>query len=213
MARSYSTKGIHGLEKQAEDGLRMTLALALPVVVITTVLSIPLIKLFFERGAFLPSTTLAVSILIPIVMVNDVLFRMITNMIGRTFFVIKDTLTTNLVSSLTIVIYVIFAYFLIRVWGYWGLALAQLIQVACSILLMCILLISKSPYFPIPEFFKKLGKISGLMRRCRFHRLDREVHNKPAFDHHPIGIRSNHIQCDISRLIVFDRTKYSPFDP
>lgn len=148
MARAYSLKGIHGLEKQAEDGLRITLAVALPVVVITTILSVPLIRLFFERGAFLPSMTIAVSILIPIVMINDVLFRMITNMIGRTFFVIKDTITTNLVSSLTIVIYVFFAYFLTRAWGYWGLALAQVIQVSFSIMLMCILLYRKVHTFP-----------------------------------------------------------------
>ena len=158
MARAFSLKGIQGLVKQAEDGLRITMALGLPVVIITSVLSIPLVKLFFERGAFLSSTTLAVSSLIPIVMINEVLFRMITNMIGRTFFVIKDTLTTNLVSSITIVIYVIFAYNLTKIWGYWGLALAQPIQVSISILLMGILLYRKILTFPFMPLMKCSAK-------------------------------------------------------
>jgi putative peptidoglycan lipid II flippase len=158
MARAFSLKGIQGLVKQAEDGLRITLALGFPVVIITSVLSIPLVKLFFERGAFLSSTTLAVSSLIPIVMINEVLFRMITNMIGRTFFVIKDTLTTNLISSVTIVIYIIFAYFLTKIWGYWGLALAQPIQVSISILLMCILLYRKIQTFPFLALMKCSAK-------------------------------------------------------
>jgi putative peptidoglycan lipid II flippase len=161
MARAFSLKGIQGLVKQAEDGLRITLALALPVVIITSVLSIPLVKIFFERGAFLSSTTISVSSLIPIVLINEVLFRMITNMIGRTFFVIKDTLTTNVVSSITIVLYVILAYFLTKLWGYWGLALAQPIQVGISILLMCILLYRKIHAFPFSVLIKGSAKYIG----------------------------------------------------
>jgi putative peptidoglycan lipid II flippase len=158
MARAYSNNGTHGLENQAKNGLKITLALALPVVIVTTVLSVPIIRLLFERGAFLPSTTVYVSILIPIVMVNEVLFRMINNLIGRTFFVIKDTITTNFISSATIIIYILFAYFLTKQWGYWGLALAQPIQVGFSILFMCLLLSRKMPTFPFSELITSFAK-------------------------------------------------------
>ena len=151
MARSFSHEGVHGLEGQAQDGLKMTMALALPVVVICTMLGIPLVHILFERGAFTSDTTIFVSSLIPIVLVNEVLFRMITNIVGRTFFILKDTITTNLISSLTIVIYIVAAYFLIRKWEFWGLALAQPIQVAFSILLMAVLLKRKLPSFPFSE--------------------------------------------------------------
>jgi putative peptidoglycan lipid II flippase len=154
MARAYSQEGIPGLVKQSDYGLRLTLAVALPAVTIITVLSIPLVRLLFERGAFLADTTLSVSLIIPIFMVNDVLFRMINNMIGRTFFVLKDTLTTNLISSLTILIYIFTARALTEKWGYFGLALAQPIQAGCSILIMSLLLIKKLKNAPVLDLLK-----------------------------------------------------------
>lgn len=154
MARAYSLEGINGLVKQSDYGLRITFAVALPAVTLISVLSVPLIKLLFERGAFLSVTTLSVSLIIPIVMVNDVLFRMVNNMIGRTFFVLKDTLTTNLISSLTILIYIFTAKTLTQWWGYWGLALAQPIQAGFSILIMGFLLIKKLKNAPVLALIK-----------------------------------------------------------
>lgn len=154
MARAYSQEGIPGLVKQSDYGLRITLAVALPAVTIISVLSIPLIRILFERGAFLSDTTLNVSLIIPIFMVNDVLFRMLNNMIGRTFFVLKDTLTTNLISSLTILIYIFAARILTAKWGYFGLALAQPIQAGCSILIMGLLLLKKIKNVPILDLIK-----------------------------------------------------------
>lgn len=154
MARSYSQKGIPGLLDQTNYGLRLTFALALPTVTILSVLSIPLVRMFFERGAFIESTTISVSLLIPIVMVNDVLFRMINNMVGRTFFVLKDTLTTNLISSLTILIYFFSARFLIERMGYYGLALAQPIQTGSALIIMVFLLVRKIRKSFISEIIK-----------------------------------------------------------
>lgn len=158
MARAFSTHGMAGLIKQSDYSLRVTLAVALPVVTIITVVAVPLIKIFYERGAFLPSATISVSLLIPIVMVNEVLFRMISNMVGRTFFILKDTFTTNLISSITILFYVAFAYFLTQKWGYWGLALAQPLQAGISILLIFALLVRRVRQFPILELGKSALK-------------------------------------------------------
>jgi putative peptidoglycan lipid II flippase len=154
MAKAYSQRGLPGLVEQSDYGLRLTLAVALPAVTIISVLSIPLLKLLFERGAFLPETTHSVSLIIPIVMLNDVLFRMVNNMIGRTFFVLKDTLTTNLISSLTIVIYIFAARELTARWGYFGLALAQPIQAGFSIAIMGFLLIRKIKIAPVLQLAK-----------------------------------------------------------
>lgn len=161
MARAYSEKGLRGLEEQTADGMRITLSLALPVVVIISVLGIPLVKLFFERGAFLPSSTLAVSILIPIVLLNEVLFRMITNLIGRAFFIMKDTITTNLVSSVTILIYLLAAPILTSRLEYIGLAAAQPIQVAISIAAMGFLLQKKAPSYPTRRLFGSFIQFFG----------------------------------------------------
>lgn len=165
MARSFSQSGMPGLIRQSEYGLRVTIAVALPVVILTSVLSLPIVKVFFERGAFLPETTRYISVLIPIVMVNEVLFRMISNMIIRTFFILKDTLTTNLISSLTIILYIVFAAILTQKWQYWGLALAQPLQTLITIILLALLMLRKVGNFPLVSFAKSAGKyllISGV---------------------------------------------------
>jgi putative peptidoglycan lipid II flippase len=162
MARAFSNEGLPGLVEQSDFGLRVTLAIALPVVFIISVVAVPLLKIFYERGAFLPSATIAVSLVIPIVMLNEVLFRMIMNMVGRTFFVLKDTLTINWVSSVTIILYIIAGYYLTQRWGYWGLALAQPIQAGASIILACILLANKVKQFPFSRLLKSGLIYTGL---------------------------------------------------
>jgi putative peptidoglycan lipid II flippase len=154
MARSFSQNGILGLLERTNYGLRLTFALALPAVTILSVVSVPLVRIFFERGAFIETSTTSVSLLIPIVMLNDVLFRMINNMVGRTFFVLKDTLTTNLISSLTILIYFFAARVLTERMGYYGLALAQPIQTGSALIIMIFLLVRKIKKSFIREIIK-----------------------------------------------------------
>jgi putative peptidoglycan lipid II flippase len=128
MARDYAAAGESGLALQTDHGMKLTLALAIPALTITSFLAIPLVRILFEHGQFDASSTLSVSILIPVVMINEVLFRMLGNVLARAFFVMKDTLTTNIVYSVTILIYGACAYYFTLRWGYFGLALAQPIQ-------------------------------------------------------------------------------------
>jgi hypothetical protein len=100
------------------------------------------------------ATTLSVSLLIPIVMLNDVFFRMVGNMLGRTFFVLKDTLTANLISSLTIIFYLAVANIMTNMWGYWGLALAQPIQAFLGVGAMSILLFRRIKQFNVTALFR-----------------------------------------------------------
>lgn len=86
-------------------------------------------------------------------------------MIIRTFFILKDTLTTNLISSLTIILYIVFAAILTQKWQYWGLALAQPLQTLITIILLALLMIRKVGNFPLVSFAKSAGKyllISGV---------------------------------------------------
>ncbi|MHC1785267.1 MAG: murein biosynthesis integral membrane protein MurJ [Anaerolineaceae bacterium] len=140
MARSFSQEGISGLLKQTSYGFRLTFALAFPALLILSVAAYPLVKTFYERGAFIEPTTIGVSILIPIAMFNDLFLRMINNMVGRTFFVLKDTFTTNLVTSLTLVLYVVLAKILTEKFGFIGLAIAQPIQFGVAQAIMLFLL-------------------------------------------------------------------------
>lgn len=140
MARAFSRHGIDGFLEETDYGFRLTFALALPSLCILSVAAYPLVKTFFERGAFVESTTAAVTILIPIAMLNDVVLRMVNNMVSRTFFVLKDTFTTNLISSLTLILYIYLAKVLTERFGYVGLAIAQPIHFGLAQVIMFIFL-------------------------------------------------------------------------
>ncbi len=155
MARAYSKNGVPGLAQEADFGLKITLALALPAVTITSALSIPLVTTFFERGAFSPVATTSVSLIIPVLMVNEVLFRMVTNIFSRTYYILKDTLIVNLIQSLTVILYIAAAVDLTKRWGYFGLALAQLAQSGPAMVILGWLLIKRLKTFPITQLLHR----------------------------------------------------------
>jgi putative peptidoglycan lipid II flippase len=140
MARSYAQDGVEGLLKKTDYGFRLTFALALPSLTILSVVAYPLVKIFFERGAFDEITTISVSLLIPIAMFNDLVLRMINNMIGRTFYVLKDTFTTNMITSLTLILYFFLARYLTEKFGFIGLAIAQPVQFSLALAIMLFML-------------------------------------------------------------------------
>jgi putative peptidoglycan lipid II flippase len=157
MARAYSEYGEKGLKKQAEYGLRLSFAVALPVLGISGAIAVPLVTVLFERGAFQQSDTLNISRIVLIVMLGDVLLRMLGNVIGRTFYVLKDTYTFPIVTAITAGLYIPFGMILAKIWGYIGLASATPIQMGLGILVVSLLLIRKLPTFQFGRMFRDVS--------------------------------------------------------
>jgi putative peptidoglycan lipid II flippase len=155
MARSFSTTGMDALKSQMNFGFKLTLVVALPIVALVSILAVPLVMTLYEHGSFDHLATLSVAILIPVVMVNEVLFRMLSNIIIRFFYIMKDTFLVNLLQSLTILIYILAAVFLTQHWGYFGLALAQPIQTAVFLIILGILLFRRIRPMPIVHPIRK----------------------------------------------------------
>jgi putative peptidoglycan lipid II flippase len=154
MARAFAQNGLSGLVHQTDYGLKITLAVAFPAVAIISAIAAPLVSVIYERGAFDHQTTLSVVIIIPFVMVNELLFRMVNNIFSRTFYILKDTFTVNLIQSLTIIFYIYAAIELTKIWGYVGLAIAQLAQSGPALILLGWLLfrrIGSSSFLPLIE--------------------------------------------------------------
>jgi putative peptidoglycan lipid II flippase len=125
MARAYERDGERGLVERAEYGFRLSLALALPALAVLSALAIPLVTVVFERGVFDRTATLSVSRLVPIVMTGSVLFAMLGNVLGRTFYVVRDTWTSPATAFFMSLIYIFLAKFLVDRWGCFGLACAE----------------------------------------------------------------------------------------
>ena len=128
MARKYEARGKDGLAETALYGVRLTLAIALPMVTILSATSVPLVQVFFERGAFTHETTLTVAQIVPLVLIV-VLFDMLSNVTSRTFYVMRDTVSGPRIATIASILYVILAGWLVaQGFGIWGLALAGVVQ-------------------------------------------------------------------------------------
>jgi putative peptidoglycan lipid II flippase len=154
MARAYVQNGERGLVEQAEYGLRLTLAVALPALGIMAAAAVPLITILYERGAFDHSDTLSVSRIVLIVLIGDVLFRMLNNVINRTLFVIKDTRTGPMISAASTILYVFLAKVLANAFGYVGLAVASALLASLNFLGIGTALYGKLRFFNLGKLFK-----------------------------------------------------------
>jgi putative peptidoglycan lipid II flippase len=149
MARAYTQRGKEGLVDTTEHGVRLTLAVALPVLALVSGAAVPLIGVLFERGAFTYQDTLAVAQIVGIVVLGDVVFRMLGNVQTRTFYVEKDTITVPVISSITAVLYIFLARFLVEQGGYVGLAWAKPIHAGLAIVILAALMLRRLKSFRV----------------------------------------------------------------
>jgi putative peptidoglycan lipid II flippase len=143
MARAHAQRGESGLVEETEHGFRLTVAVAFPAWALFGALSVPLVAVLFERGAFQHVATLATSRIVPIVVLGALVFRMIGNLTTRVYYVTKDTHTVPMVVAVTTVVYVLLAKALVDARGYVGLALAQPLHSGLAILILILLLVKR----------------------------------------------------------------------
>ena len=189
MAKSYSQDGIEGLAEKIDFGLRLSVALALPAVLITSAVAIPLISIVFEYGAFTRADTIGVSLIVFPFFIRDVLFRMMGNIFQRSYYVLKDTTTQSLVTAFTVIIYIASARYFVLEWGYIGLVWAATIRRGVAILIVWFLLLGKFSkhqlWKPIPYFL--LYVISAALAYMTGSYVVSVLTNFPAFFQLAVG--------------------------
>lgn len=112
--------------------LRLFLVVGIPIVILSPHYAKSLVSLFFERGEFSGTDTLAVAQIVPLYMLAMTAAACGT-LIGRGFHsILQDTLTLAIISAVFLLIYLGCCYTLVPVWGYIGLALASSIFWTCS---------------------------------------------------------------------------------
>jgi putative peptidoglycan lipid II flippase len=146
MARALIQDGLKGLANKNNYGLKLSVAVAMPAVLISTTVAVPIISILFQRGAFLSVDTQGVSKIILAVLLSDVLFRMLSNIFIRSSYVLKDTLTPPIVGSIAAVIYLASGRFFVIHFGYIGLVWARTIQNALSVVMLWFLILKKLQY-------------------------------------------------------------------
>jgi putative peptidoglycan lipid II flippase len=140
MARAHTRRGEAGLVQETEYGFRLTVAVAFPALALFSAVSLPLVAVLFERGAFRHAATLATNRIVPIVILGALVFQMIGNLVSRVYYTTKDTHTVPIVVTVTTAVYVLLAKVLVGTRGYVGLALAQPLNQFLAILILVLLL-------------------------------------------------------------------------
>jgi len=143
MAEEYTKNGGEGLKRTSCYGLIITFAIGFPALSLLSALGTPFVSVLFLRGAFTAADAQAVSRIIPYALLV-IVFQMMGNILGRSFYVIGNTVTTPVIASIASMVYFLLAYVISRMGsGYVGLAIVQTIQWAFLCLTLIVIMARK----------------------------------------------------------------------
>lgn len=116
-------------------GINSAILLIMPVTIGAIVLSKPIVKILFERGAFDETSTLMTSSALVFYSIG-ILGQGLRNILDRVFYSLKDTKTPMVNGIISMVLNIILNIILVNIMGYNGLALATSLSfLICSLLL------------------------------------------------------------------------------
>ncbi len=166
----HAARGEHAaMQKAFRQGMILTMALAIPASVGIIVLREPIIRLLFERGAFLPSDTAAI---LPILLVFGLglPFYSYVTLLTRAFHAFKDTATPVRMAAVGFGVNLALSLVLMRVLGTLGLAAASNSAIVVQTVLLQIMMSRKHTGFgfrPLaPVVFRQVvaaGVMAGIL--------------------------------------------------
>jgi len=139
MSTAWSEGNRGSLNHYSIKGIRLILFTTLPIAAVTSILSYPIVKILFERGAFDNNSTIAVSTTLSILM-GALIFGSLGNIVVKLFYITRHTTTVAIISTIEIAAYALMGYFLSALYSYQGLALALTLSTGLTIFLSVIFL-------------------------------------------------------------------------
>ena len=121
------------------DGLALMMALNVPATVGLIVLSVPIVRVIFEHGRFLPSDTLATAAALQFYAVGLVGYS-IVRIASPTFYALGRNRTPVMVSVVTVLVNAGLNFLLVRTMGYRGLALGTSVAALFNATVLLVLL-------------------------------------------------------------------------
>ena len=120
--------------------------LVLPISIGAIILSEPIVRILFQRGAFDTTSTIMTSTALKLYSLG-LLAMGIRDILTRAFYSFSDTKTPMINSSLALIINIILNFILIKPFGYAGLAVSTSIASIITVILLFISLKKKNGYF------------------------------------------------------------------
>jgi putative peptidoglycan lipid II flippase len=121
------------------DGLALMMALNVPATVGLIVLSVPIVRVIFEHGRFLPSDTLATAAALQFYAIGLVGYSVV-RIASPTFYALGRNRTPVIVSVVTVLVNAVLNYVLVRAMGYRGLALGTSVAALFNATVLFVLL-------------------------------------------------------------------------
>ena len=146
------------IRRTVADGLSLMLALTVPATVGLIVLAVPIIRIIFERRAFLPADTLATAAALQYYAIGLVGYS-IVRITSPTFYALGRSLTPVKVSAATMLVNVVLNLLLVRIMGHRGLALGLALAALFNGITLIILLRGQLAGLEIPRLKKALVRM------------------------------------------------------
>ncbi|MBA3532724.1 MAG: murein biosynthesis integral membrane protein MurJ [Ardenticatenales bacterium] len=127
LSRLAATEDWPGYRRTLQMGLRMVLVLIIPATIGLFVLAEPIVRLLFERGAFLPEDTYWTALALRFYLLG-LIFAAIDQLLIIAFYSRQDTWTPALVGIFTVGVYLVVALPLVGPFKMLGLVLANSVQ-------------------------------------------------------------------------------------
>jgi putative peptidoglycan lipid II flippase len=124
-------------------GLRLVLVLLIPATTGLWALAVPVIRLLFEHGRFVPQDTAMTAMALRLYLLG-LLFAGVDFMLNYTFYARQDTRTPAIVGIVAVGLYFVAALSLMPRYGFLGLVLADSIKQAGHAVIMTVLLMQTS---------------------------------------------------------------------
>lgn len=157
LSKLLSENNLDKFKESIVTSINSIILIIMPISVGAIVLSRPIVKLLFERGAFDDTATKMTSIALVMYSIGMVSFG-IRDIMGRIFLSLQDTKTPMINGIICMVINIIINIILIKPLKYAGLALGTSIAGIASVLLLFKILKDKIGYFGQDKIIKNTFK-------------------------------------------------------
>jgi putative peptidoglycan lipid II flippase len=133
LSRAWAENDLVSVRRYFATGIRAVLMVALPVVVVIWVFGSTLVAAMYERGAFTPETTTAVTQCLQWLMLSYIAGNL-GSIVTNCFYITQKTVFLAFYTVLETGLYILLAYVLTQYYSYAGLALALSVRDGISVI-------------------------------------------------------------------------------
>jgi putative peptidoglycan lipid II flippase len=157
-SKYWAVNDLESLKKTFSRVISFVLLIIFPMIIIFAISGIDIIRVVFERGAFMAKDTEALYNTL-LGLMGFFLFSSIGNVLIRILYLSNHTIAVAVIATIELVVYLICAMILTRLFQYVGLALSMSIGACCNVIISFIFIRKKVVNLDMYTLLRRLGSI------------------------------------------------------